>query len=45
MMATVDSLQDRWETAIAEDDLVLAKEIALELADINSAIDELEKEL
>ena len=45
MMLAVDSLQDRWETAVAVDDLVLVKELEAELADINAAIDEIEKEL
>ena len=45
IMEKVWELQDEWETAIAQDDLVMAKEIALELAEINVQLDKFEMEL
>ena len=45
MMEKVWDLQDEWETAIAQDDLVMAKEIAIELAEINAQLDKFEMEL
>ena len=45
IMEKVWELQDEWETAIAQDDLVMANEIALELAEINAQLDKFEMEL